>query len=64
MKTKLTITWKYNGEIETHTHTYRDVNAESVRLNNGYLWFNSETDINGWLWRLDQIVSMMQEVED
>lgn len=63
MKTKLTIKWRYNEETEIHSHTYHDINAESISIHYGFLWFCSDENPDGWSFSLDMIFSMEQEAE-
>ena len=63
MKTTLEIVWKYEYETEFRVNVFHDVNANSIRLYNGFLWFASDENPDGWTWNLSMIYSMRQEGE-
>ena len=63
MKTKLTIKWRYENEIEIHSHTYHDIKPESISIHYDYLWFCSDENPDGWSFALSMIYSIEQEVE-
>lgn len=63
MKTKLTITWKHPDEMKEHITTFRDINAESVAINHGFLFFANDENPDGWLFPINHVISMKQKEE-
>ena len=55
---ELYIKWRYPNETEDHEHVFHDIDAETISIHYGQLYFSTSKDKDGWLFPLSHIITM------